>query len=363
MNRLSLLLLLTALLAILPFGASAQGTAKVSPDQQVFNFGTIAEEKGLATHDFVITNTGNVPLVITRVTASCGCTRPVWEKEPIEPGKSGVIQVTYNPKGRPGPFYKTITIFSNGEKKRFNLAIKGNVTPRPKEPVFQYLYAIGNVKLHTLNVVYDQIAQGETQGKKIHLKNTGPTSARISFGKIPHFLTIDTHPDTLAPGKTGEITCLLNTSAMRHKGRKSAYLPIVVEAPGQEAQHGVIHFAANVTDNFSQWNEEARRNAPEGRLSGSLLDFGTFPEGKKKITGEVSLTNSGKSPLRIYSVSCDQEAVRISGGKKTIKPGQTVVYKITIKNKHLGDTLNTLVTWVCNDPNNPVLRMKVTGKR
>lgn len=95
---------------------AAQNGAQISADELTYNFGTIAEADGLASHTFVIKNTGDGPLVITRITASCGCTQPEWTKEPIAPGKTGNVKVTYNPKGRPGPFYKTISIFSNGKK-------------------------------------------------------------------------------------------------------------------------------------------------------------------------------------------------------------------------------------------------------
>ena len=101
--------------------AWSQGSAKIASEQLVFNFGTIAESDGMASHVFKVKNEGDAPLVITRITASCGCTRPEWSKEPIAPGQTADVKITYNPKGRPGPFYKTISIYSNGKKGSFNL--------------------------------------------------------------------------------------------------------------------------------------------------------------------------------------------------------------------------------------------------
>lgn len=80
---------------------AAQNGAQISADELTYNFGTIAEADGLASHTFVVKNTGDSPLVITRITASCGCTQPEWTKAPIAPGKTGNVKVTYNPKGRP----------------------------------------------------------------------------------------------------------------------------------------------------------------------------------------------------------------------------------------------------------------------
>ena len=212
----------------------AQEKAHFAVDKQVFNFGSIKEAKGLASHVFTIRNTGDVPLVITRVTASCGCTRPEWTKEPIAVGASGILKVTYNPKGRPGPFYKTITIYSNAEKPRYNLAIKGNVIPKPKVPTFVYPYAIGNLKLHTKEVLYNNLRQNETLGEKISIKNEGKTSLTVELGKLPHFLAADIRPTQLKPGEVGEITFLMDGHAIKHKGRKvldithHLFLPVTV---------------------------------------------------------------------------------------------------------------------------------------
>lgn len=107
--------------------ASAQQKAVISAEQTSHDFGTIKEADGKISHTFQIKNEGDMPLVITRVIASCGCTTPEWTKEPIAPGKTGDIKVTYDPAGRPGPFTKTISVYSNGKTGSFVLTIRGKV--------------------------------------------------------------------------------------------------------------------------------------------------------------------------------------------------------------------------------------------
>lgn len=107
--------------------ASAQQKAVIAAEQTSYDFGTIKEADGKVSHTFQIKNEGNMPLVITRVIASCGCTTPEWTKEPIAQGKTGDIKVTYDPAGRPGPFTKTISVYSNGKTGSFILTIRGNV--------------------------------------------------------------------------------------------------------------------------------------------------------------------------------------------------------------------------------------------
>ncbi len=78
--------------------------------------------------DFIFTNTGNAPLIITNVLSTCGCTVPTKPEEPILPGKKGKITVKYNMAF--GPIRKTLTVESNAvnyEGGRVALKIKGEV--------------------------------------------------------------------------------------------------------------------------------------------------------------------------------------------------------------------------------------------
>ena len=96
-------------------------------DKTEHNFGKISESKGDVECEFIITNTGDSSLVISKVTASCGCTVPNWSKEPIAPGKQGFIAVKFSPKGRSGNFSKILAIYTNSTPKRMSLKIKGSI--------------------------------------------------------------------------------------------------------------------------------------------------------------------------------------------------------------------------------------------
>ena len=80
---------------------------------------------------FTFINKGNAPLIITRASANCGCTKPEYPVKPVAPGKEGQIKVTYQPKGRPGSFSKNIYVYTNGEPERVVLLITGTVIPKP----------------------------------------------------------------------------------------------------------------------------------------------------------------------------------------------------------------------------------------
>ncbi len=88
---------------------------------------------GDGTYEFAFTNTGNEPLILSKPRSSCGCTVPSWPKEPILPGETNNIKVTYNTH-KAGAFNKTVTIYSNAKHKgTVVLRIKGKVVNKPNE--------------------------------------------------------------------------------------------------------------------------------------------------------------------------------------------------------------------------------------
>ncbi len=94
-----------------------------------YNFGTV-NEGDVVNHTFSFTNSGEAPLLIKNAVASCGCTVPSWPKEPIAPGETGKIEVSFNSSGKTNQQTKTITITANTDPSITKLTIKGMVTPK-----------------------------------------------------------------------------------------------------------------------------------------------------------------------------------------------------------------------------------------
>ena len=109
-----------------------QDGAVMTLDKDVHDYGEI-EKGGDPFCEFLITNTGNEPLIISNAKGSCGCTVPTWEKEPIMPGESSVMTVKYDTK-RVGPINKSVTITSNATNSPTKvIRIKGKVLPATVE--------------------------------------------------------------------------------------------------------------------------------------------------------------------------------------------------------------------------------------
>jgi hypothetical protein len=99
-------------------------------DVETYDFGTIKQGESV-TYDFNFTNVGKEPLIISEAHGSCGCTVPVWPKEPLKKGDKAQIKVTFNSTGKMGMQDKTVTITSNAKGGQKVLHLKGNVEAPP----------------------------------------------------------------------------------------------------------------------------------------------------------------------------------------------------------------------------------------
>lgn len=125
--------LFTLAVAVLALAASAKGAPEMTFATTSHDFGNIAEDGGPVKCEFEFTNTGDAPLVVVTASASCGCTKPGFPKEPIMPGKTGKITVTFIPQGHPGEINKDVKVRTNVPgKKRQSLKLRGNVIPAKK---------------------------------------------------------------------------------------------------------------------------------------------------------------------------------------------------------------------------------------
>jgi len=123
-------------IGLISFSINAQDkVAKIKFKTDTVDYGTI--EKGAdGLRIFEFTNTGDAPLIVSKVTSSCGCTVPKWSQDPILPGKTGEIQVKYD-TNRVNPIRKTITVISNADTPTVALKIKGEVVDSSKESVLE----------------------------------------------------------------------------------------------------------------------------------------------------------------------------------------------------------------------------------
>jgi hypothetical protein len=123
------LILSVMITAFLSFSCNSQtGQGKIQvrqitgTDSSVIAFSEYEHDFGKVTSGekvasiFSFENKGKGPLVILSVATSCGCTVPKYDTKPIDPGKSGTLEVVFDSSGKTGKQSKTITVTTNASK-------------------------------------------------------------------------------------------------------------------------------------------------------------------------------------------------------------------------------------------------------
>ena len=147
-----------------------------------FDFGKIQESKGPVEVVFEFTNTGNEPIIIEKVEASCGCTTPTWSKAPVPRGGKGSIKAVFDPAGRPNSFDKTITVTSNSKNSPYVLRITGEVIPRGQTVEEAYKTQMGEIRLMKNHVSFGRTFETDVKTETIELINTSANP--ITAGRL-----------------------------------------------------------------------------------------------------------------------------------------------------------------------------------
>jgi len=179
MLKKSLFLFLCLSLLALTDKLYAQGTLQF--EKETHEFGDVAQGTPVS-YEFKFKNTGNAPIVIANVQASCGCTTPEWTNTPVLPGKSGSIKAQYNTAAM-GAFNKSITVTSNATNASQVVFIKGTVVDKAAlkavvTPAQKAASARATIKKTTHD--FGKIEKDQKAVARISIKNTGKEDLSIN---------------------------------------------------------------------------------------------------------------------------------------------------------------------------------------
>lgn len=338
-----------------------QQKASISFSTLEHDYGKLKEADGKATCKFEFTNTGSEPLVITDVKASCGCTTPDWTKEPVAPGKKGFVSAAYDPKNRPGPFNKTITVNSNAENGSIVLRIKGDVIA--KEPTIddKYPTLIQGVRFSTNHVAFQSLKNTEVKTDTIKTINTSQTNSKLTFKQVPEHLSVKVIPETLKPNEKGIIIVSYDGKKAKDWGFVIDRIPVQVNDIFDEKNNeNRIAISANVEEDFSRLTPEQIANAPKIDFESQVFDFGTIKAGDKPEY-VYKFKNTGKSDLIIRKTKASCGCTVVDPADKIIPPGKESSLKTLFNSTGKEGKQNKTITVITNDPKNSSITLKVTG--
>ncbi|MCL3778793.1 DUF1573 domain-containing protein [Prolixibacteraceae bacterium JC049] len=344
------------LLFIVSFSYGQQ--AKMQFEKKVHDFGTIKEEAGRATYEFKFKNTGNAPLIINHVQASCGCTTPGWDKAPIIPGKNSVIKVTFDPRNRPGNFSKQIRVLNNSESPTIILTIKGTVTPRERPIEEVYRRPIGKMRVKTDHLSFTQVYNDQIKTDSLEVVNMDSTPLELGIKRIPSHLTAKLHPKKIMPGKKGWIVVTYDANKKNAYGFQMDRIYLTQNGEGNYQYS--IGTSATIMENFTKLTASEKQNAPIVTYNQKVFDFGEILEGDR-IEHVFKITNDGKRNLIIRNIRTTCGCTAARPNKDVLIPGETTELKVSFNSRGKIGRQSKPITIITNDPKNPMSSIRLMG--
>ena len=185
---------------------------RLSSNKNTFNFGQI-EWKHPVTANYIITNTGDQPLIISNITTSCACTDATWTKTPILPGDKGTVSVTFDAKAL-GRFHKTVGIYSNSEPSLVYLSLEGEVVQKITDFTNTHPYEIGSLKIDRTEFDFPDAHRGDMPTLTFSVVNQSDRPYEPVLMHLPRYLSMEKTPNVLQKGERGTIKLTLDTKQL-----------------------------------------------------------------------------------------------------------------------------------------------------
>lgn len=335
-----------------------QGKATIEFEKITHDYGTFKEENGLQTYTFKFTNKGNVPLILNNVQPSCGCTTPEWIRKPIAPSEEGYIKVSYDPKGRPGSFNKSIRVVSNAENSTVNLFIKGEVIPREKTLAELYPQMIGPLRTQRNHIPFTNMTEKETKTESTELVNDSENEVRVSFKDLPPYINAKLSTNVIKPHEKATLTVSFDASKKQMYGflMESIYL-IINDEPNYNNRIGI---STTIVEDFSALSDEELKSAPIVEFDVKDFDFGDIKQGDK-VEHTFALKNVGKRDLIIRRLVTSCGCTAVTPEKTVIAQNESVPLKVVFDSHGKMGRQNKTITVITNDPKNSNETLRISS--
>jgi len=346
-------LIFICLLMRLPmFGQQAE---PMTFSEKIHDFGEIPEEGGNASFEFTFINKSVRTIKIISVQASCGCTTPGWTQQPIAPGKSGFVKVSFDPRGRPGYFSKSLTVTTDFDSNPILLQIKGQVKSGTKEASLNdFPAAHGNLRLKFNSFNLGRIyINKEAQSKEFSIYNNGDKAIHFDKAIAPAHIKVQ-FPEVLNPKEEKKIKISFDAKSRNEYGFMTDNIELLTDDVDQPRKPFAVY--ATVEEYFPPIPAEELKFAPIVKLDTSTLDLGRIRQGTI-LEKETVIKNNGKKELSIRAVQPNCKCISAVLSQDKIPSGGEAKLKIQLMSEGRTGTQQKAITIYSNDPRNPVQRI------
>lgn len=339
---------------------TAVAQARFTSNTEMYSFGQI-EWKHPVTVQYTITNTGDQPLVLTEVEPDCACSVAQWTKTPIAPGAKGTVNVTFDAKAL-GHFQKSVAIYSNAQPNLVYLKFNGEVVQEIKDFTKTHPYLIGQIRIDKNSLDFPDIQHGEQPVIHIGVVNLSDRPYEPVLMHLPPYLQTKVEPNVLQKGEKGVITLTLNSERLTGLGLTQTSVYLSRFSGDKVGDENEIPVSAILLPDFSGMTEVEKANAPAINLS--KVDMSAILAKKSKARQDITITNTGRSPLQINKLQVFHPAVGVNLKKSVLQPGESTRLRVTVVKKNIGKKRRHLrLLMITNDPMQPKVEINIKAKQ
>lgn len=351
-----ILLIIMAVGLLAELNAQEKIGAGLEIDKTVHNFGDILLDSGPVSCEFTVKNIGDKPAVIYNVVSSCGCTDVKWTREPLMPGKTGKISVTYSNDEGAYPFDKNLTVYFSDVKKPVILKVRGVSIARKQPLSVLYPVHIGQFALREDDIKCGNLEQGGQKSNAVTVANISDSPVTVSFDEVSPNLSIKVSPNPIPAQSTAEMS--FSVKADRNIWGKNYYWATpVINGKKQNRKIGIWAFTK---ENFSNLTEDQKSKGPRPMFKESTYSFGKVRKGET-VHAEFTFKNEGRKDFCVYRVNADACCWSHSD-IPVAAPGESVTFRVHVDTKDMpeGEAL-TIVTLTTNSPLRPIVNLFIAG--
>lgn len=341
---------------ILSTGLFAQGQIEFK-NKKVTLKNLKADEQPV-TEKFQVKNTGNQPVIITRISPMTSQIKADWNREPIAPGKSGEVRLTFTPQNMPETFDYKVLVYSNARNNREELVISGNIIDNPAKPTLLYKHNMDGLKFKNGNIALNKIYSWQVLADTIYYYNTRPEAVTLGIQYKPAHIGASFVPEKVEPGKKGAIIVTFDAPKKNDYGYN--YESLILSVNNSKDYKNRLTITSNIVEDFSKLSKRELANAPVASFEKTEINFGEIKKGDK-TNCDFKLTNTGKSTLFIRKTKASCGCTAITLGNKAIEPGQTIPIRATFDSTGKSGRQYKTVTVITNDPQKPEILLNLNG--
>ncbi len=353
------------LMALVPaVRAAAQETRPeeevVRFEEKVHDFGDLLLSDKSVSCKFKFTNISGKPIVVHNVVSSCGCTVPQWTREPVKPGGTGAIEVTFKNDQGAYPFSKSITAYISGINRPVVLHIKGVVYGKKMTLKEMYTHTIGGLLgTRETTMTLGNMYQGKAKSDATSIANLSKKPVQVKVVSEDPALSVAVVPNPIPAGAKASLTYTVNTKNGEKKWGNSEYWASFV-LDGKPASEK-IRVTATIADDFDGYTQAQKERGPVPAFSQGYVEIGEVDKGFVK-DHTITIKNTGKSQLTIYKADSDDGRTTILT-KTPIKiaPGKSADVKIKYDTSTQTGEFVSIVTFTTNSPMRPRLDFFING--